>query len=128
MDEPTQKKRKTVGVSPYKPGGISLGGDQTTRTQSAAMTEWSDDNGAPVAPPPSTKVPPHSSCMEEQPKGGEGVPEQQARGVPERQTEERPTVETARPPSQGTGVDPSAAPRGSGRQYRFRKVYRQADT
>ena len=31
-DEPAQKKRKTVAAAPLKPGGISLGGDQTTRT------------------------------------------------------------------------------------------------
>ena len=32
VDETAQKKRKTVGVVPRKPGGISLGGDQTTQT------------------------------------------------------------------------------------------------
>ena len=31
-DEPGQKKRKTTGVAPRKPGGISLGGDLTTQT------------------------------------------------------------------------------------------------
>ena len=31
-DEPAQKKRKTAAASPLKLGGISLGGDQTTRT------------------------------------------------------------------------------------------------
>ena len=31
-DEPAQKKRKTAGAVPRKPGGISLGGDQTTQT------------------------------------------------------------------------------------------------
>ena len=46
-DEPARKKRKTAGAAPLKLGGISLGGDQTTRTQSAAMSEWSDDDGAP---------------------------------------------------------------------------------
>jgi len=29
-DEPAKKKRKTVAADPLKPGGISLGGDQTT--------------------------------------------------------------------------------------------------
>ena len=75
-DEMACKKRKTAGVAPHKPGGISLGGDQTTRTWSAAMSKWSDDDGALVAPPPSTEVPPHSTCMEVQSEGGEGVPEQ----------------------------------------------------
>ena len=75
-DELAQKKRKTAGTAPLKPGGISLGGDQTTQTRSAAMSEWSDDDRAPVAPPPSTKAPPRSSRVEEQPKGGEGVPKQ----------------------------------------------------
>ena len=76
VDEPAQKKRKMAGAAPLKPGGISLGGDQTTRTQSAAMSEWSDDNEVPVAPPPSTEVPPRNTRVEEQSKGGEGVPEQ----------------------------------------------------
>ena len=72
-----------VGAAPLKLGGISLGGDQTTRMWSAVMFEWSDDDGAPVAPPPSTKAPPRSTHVEEQPKEGEGVPEQWAKGVPE---------------------------------------------
>ena len=104
------------------------------------MSEWSDDDEAPVAPPPSTKAPPRNTRVEGQSKGGEGVPEQQAmgvpmqqakgvpeqqaRGVPERQAEERPKVETARPPPQGVGIDPKAAPGGLDRQRRFRKVYR----
>ena len=83
-DELAQKKRKTAGVAPHKPSGISLGGAQTTRTQSAAVSEWSDDNGAPVVPPPSTEAPPHNTHTEVQSEGGEGVPEQQARGGPER--------------------------------------------
>ena len=100
------------------------------------MSEWSDDDGAPVAPPPSTEAPPRNTRTEERSKGGEGlpeqqakgVPEQQARGIPEHQAEERPTAEIARPPPQGAGVDPRAAPGGSGRQRRFRKMYRQDDT
>ena len=87
-----------VGAVPRKSGGILLGGDQTTRTQSAVMSEWSDDDGARVAPPLSTKAPPRNTRAEEQSKGGEGVPEQQAEGVLERQAEGRPTAETARPP------------------------------
>ena len=55
-DEPTQKKMRMVDVAPRKPGGISLGGDRTTQTQSAAMSEWSDNDEAPVAPPPSTRA------------------------------------------------------------------------
>ena len=31
-DELAQKKRKMVAATPLKPGGISLGNDQTTRT------------------------------------------------------------------------------------------------
>ena len=31
-DEPAQKKRKTAAIAPRKPGGISLGDDQTNRT------------------------------------------------------------------------------------------------
>ena len=37
-DEPAQKKRKTVRLAACKSGGISLGGDQTTQTQSAAVS------------------------------------------------------------------------------------------
>ena len=73
-----------MGVAPRKLGGISLGGNQTTRMQSAAMFEWSDDDGALVAPPPSTEVLPHNTHMKVQWKVGEGDPEQQAKGVPER--------------------------------------------
>ena len=64
-DEPAQKKRKTAGAAPLKPGGISLGGDQTTQTRSTVMFEWSDDDEVPVAPLLSTKVPPRSTRAEE---------------------------------------------------------------
>ena len=60
-DEPARKKMKMAGVAPRKPGGISLGGDQTTRTWSGAMFEWSEDDGALVAPPPSTETPPRNT-------------------------------------------------------------------
>ena len=60
--------------------------------------EWSDNDEVLVAPPPSMKVPPRNTRVEEQSMGGEevpqqqamGVPEQQARGAPERQAEEVP--------------------------------------
>ena len=87
------------------------------------MSEWSDDNGAPVAPPLSTEMPPNNTRVKVQSKGGEGVPEQQAKGVPEQQAEERPTAETARPPPQGVGIEPKAMTVGSGRQRRFKKLY-----
>ena len=118
-DEPARKKRKTTGAAPHKPGGISLGDDQTTRTQSAAMSEWSDDDGAPVAPAPSTEAPPLNTRTEVQSKGGEGVLEQRA--------EERSMVGAARPLAQGMRVDPRAVPGCSGRQRPFRTVYREAD-
>ena len=129
-DEPTRKKRKMADATPCKPGDISLGGDQTTQKQSTAMSEWSDDDGAPVAPPPSTEAPSRNMHTEVQSKGGEvvpeqqakGVPEQQAKGVPEQQAEERPTVEAMRPPPQGARVDPRAAPRGSGRHRRLKAL------
>ena len=63
-DEPDRKKRKTMGVAPRKPSGISLGSDQTTQTWSATMFEWLDDDGAPIAPPLSTEVPPRNACVE----------------------------------------------------------------
>ena len=83
------------------------------------MLEWSDDDGDPVAPPPSTQAPPSSTHMEEQPRGSEEVPEHQAievpagqaMGVPEQQAEQRLTMEEARPLPQDKGVDPTAAPR-----------------
>ena len=74
-DDPARKKRKMAGVAPLKPGGISIGGDRTTRTQSAAMSEWSDDDEALVAPPPSIEAPLRNTRTEVQSKGGEGVPE-----------------------------------------------------
>ena len=116
------------------------------------MFEWSDDIEVLVAPPPSMKVPPRNTRVEEQSMGGEevpqqqamGVPEQQAKGAPERQAEEvpeqqargalelwaeeRPMAETAGPPPQDAGVDPKAAAGGLGRQRRFRKIYRKAAT
>ena len=75
-DEPAQKKRKTAAVGPLKPGGISLGVDQTTRTRRTAVLEWSDDDETSVAPPPNTESPSHSTCAEEQVKKGKKVPEQ----------------------------------------------------
>ena len=43
-DEPARKKMKIAAVGPLKPGGISLGGDQTTQTRRTAVLEWSDDD------------------------------------------------------------------------------------
>ena len=87
--------------------------------------------------------------MEEQPRGSDEVPEQQATkipteqvmGVPEHQAElnpvvqvkqtpeqkaeQRPTVEEDRPPPDNTEVDPTAAPGGSNRPRRFKKEHRQ---
>ena len=81
-DKLARKKRKMAGTAPLKLGSISLSGDETTQTWSAAMSEWSNDDEVPVAPPPSTKAPPCNMRAEEQSKGGEGVSEQQATGVP----------------------------------------------
>ena len=79
-----------AGAILRKLGDISLGGDQTTRTWSTAMSEWSDDDEVPVAPPPSTKVPPPSTRVEEQSMGGEEVPQKQAMEVPEQQARGAP--------------------------------------
>ena len=89
------------------------------------MSEWSDDDGAPVAPPQSTKVPPRNTRAEVQSKRGEEVPKQQVRGAPERRAEERSTTEIAGPPPQDIGVDPKAMAGGSGRHRRFKKLYWQ---
>ena len=85
-DEPVRKKRKTVAASPLKPGGILLGGDQTTQQWRTTMLEWSDDDETLVAPLPSTKAPPRNTRAEEQARRGEEVLEQQAMGVPKQQT------------------------------------------
>ena len=74
-DELTRKKGKTAATAPLKPGGISLGGDQTTQTQSTLMSKWLDDDEVPMAPPPSMKVPPRTTRVEEQLKEGEKVPQ-----------------------------------------------------
>ena len=97
------------------------------------MFEWSDDDEVPMAPQSSTKAPPRNMRAEEQSRGGEGVPEQQATGVPEQQAEEvperraeqRPTMEEAGPPPQSTEANPIATPGGLGRHRQFKKLYRQ---
>ena len=83
------------------------------------MSEWSDDDEAPVAPPPSTKASSRNTRVEVQSKGGEGVLEQQA--------EKTPMVGAARPLAQDMRVDPRAVPGCSERQHRFKTVYRKAD-
>ena len=83
-NELAQKKRKMAAAVPLKRGGISLGGDRTTRPRRTAVLEWSDDNEDPVAPPPSvqeTEIPAEQAT---------GVPEQQAEINPERRGEETP--------------------------------------
>ena len=73
-----RKKRRTADVAPRKPVGISFSGGRTARMQSTAISEWSDDDKAPVAPPLSTKASSRSTRAEVQSKGGKGVPEQRA--------------------------------------------------
>ena len=60
-DKPAPKKRKMTATAPRKPGGISLGDDQTTRTRRTAVFDWSDDDEVLTAPPPSMKEPPRST-------------------------------------------------------------------
>jgi len=128
-------------AAPHNPGGISLGGDQTTHPRRATVIEWSDDDKDTVPPPPSVQTTSHRTRVEEQPRGSDEVPEQQATGVPEHQTglnpvvqaeqtpeqqaEQRPTVEEDKPPPNTTEVDPTAAPGGSNRPRRFKKEHRQ---
>ena len=52
------------------------------------MFDWSDDNGALVAPHPSTKAPPCNTRAEERSNRGEGVPKQLAKGVLEQPAKE----------------------------------------
>ena len=61
------------------------------------MVEWLDDDEIPVAPPPSTEAPSRSTCVEEQVKRSEEVPEQRARGIPAQQA-------TGVPEQQMTGI------------------------
>ena len=65
-----------VDVAPRKLGSISLVGDRATQMQSTAISEWSDDDEAIVAPPSSTKASSRNTRVEVQSKGGEGVLEQ----------------------------------------------------
>ena len=57
-DELAQKKRKTAAAAPRKPGGISLGDDQTNRPRRTMVFDWSDDDEVLTAPPLSTMEPP----------------------------------------------------------------------
>ena len=50
---------------------------------------------------------------------------QQTTEALEQQTEPRPTEEEPRIPPPSTGVDPTAAPGGSGRHRQFKKLNRQ---
>ena len=100
VDEPAQKKRKTAPAATIKPGDISLGGDQATRTRRAMVIEWSDDDEDPVAPPPRVQAPPCSTCVEEQSRGSKEVPKQQARGFLEQQTTKIPTEQATGVPEQ----------------------------
>jgi len=93
-DEPAQKKRKTATATPIKPGSISLGGDQTTRTRRTVVIEWSDDDEALVFPLLSTREPPRSTRAWDQSKVGEEVPESEMREVPKQQAEVNPEQQT----------------------------------
>ena len=75
-DEPAQKRRKTAAAAPLEPVDIALGSDQTTRTWRTTVIEWSDDEEILVAPLSSMKAPPRSAHVEDQSRGGKGVPEQ----------------------------------------------------
>ena len=94
-----------MAAAPIKPDGISLGNDQTTRMRRTAMFDWSDDDKVPMAPPPSTKEPPHSTCMGDQSRGGDEVPEPQTREVLEQRARGVPAQQmTGIPAGQATGV------------------------
>ena len=68
---------------------------------------------------------PTGQVMEVPEQQEEANPEQQAKRALEQQTKKRSTVEEPRPPPQSTGVYPMAAPGGSGRDHRFKKLNRQ---
>ena len=83
-----------VGSTSIKPGGISLGDDQTSRTRRTAMFDWSDDDKVPKDPPRSMKEPPCSTPMGNQSRGGKEVPKPQTREVPEQRVREVPAHQT----------------------------------
>ena len=56
-DELAWKKRKMAAAGLLKSGGISLGGDQTTRTQRTTVFEWLNDDKILMAAPSSTETP-----------------------------------------------------------------------
>ena len=87
-DELAQKKRKMGATTPHKPGGISLGDNQTTRMRRTTVFDLSDDDEVLMAPPSSTKGPPRSTHAVDQSGRGEEVPEPQTREVPEQQAGE----------------------------------------
>ena len=70
------------------------------------MFEWSDDDDVLVAPPPSMKAPPRSTCVEDQSKGSEEVPEQQAKETPTQQTVGISVGQAMRIPKQQAEVTP----------------------
>ena len=138
-----------MATAPLKPGGISLGGDQATRTRRAAVIEWSDDDEDPVDILPSVQASSRNTRVEEQSGGAEKVPEQQttenpaeratvvpeqhteanlerrARENPEQQAEQRPNLEETRPLPPSMRIDPTVVPGGSSGHRRFKKVHRQ---
>jgi len=111
------------------------------------VLEWSDDDEDLTARPPSTKEPPlHAEVpiqrakeipaqptMEVLAVQMTGVPEQQmgvtseqhVERAPEHQMDRRSSIEEREPPQQSTEVDHVAAPRGSGRYRRFKKLNRK---
>ena len=76
-----------MATAPRKLGDISLGDNQTNQTRRTAVFDWSNDDEILTAPLLSTKEPPRSPCMGEQPGIGEEVREVPMRKVPEEQAE-----------------------------------------
>ena len=141
VDEPVLKRRKTASSHAHKLGRISLGEDRTVRPRRTAMLEWSEDDEDQSVLPPSTKEPSKGAEVPEQQAREShaqatmkvpavqtiGVPEQQGgitieqhtEGAPGHQAKQQPAVEEQEPSHQ---VDQEAAPGGSGRHRRFKKL------
>ena len=94
VDEPVQKRRKTVSSHAHKPGSISLGEDRTVRPRRTAVLEWSDDDDDQSVLPPSTA---EASADAEAPK-------QQSREGYVRATTEVPVMQTTEVPEQQEGI------------------------
>lgn len=60
-DEPSLKRKKVSGSSHHEEGGVNIGGPALPRRRRMVVSDSSNDNGAMVAPTPTTETPPSAS-------------------------------------------------------------------